>query len=251
MDILLNDGNIIKNIKTIVWDKDGTIIDSNCYWGEIIKRRSKKIIDTYNVNKDYLDKICALMGFDLKTQKLMEKGPIALLSRDEVLEILHEGLLGMGIDSGKTTNNQIFNDVHEEFKDEAIDYVQILPYVEDTIKLFFKNDINQILITSDTKENAITCLKKFNLDKYFNKIYGKNDFSAPKKTGMPLIEALKQNNLNKDEVICIGDAKMDYDMAQNASVKAALLVATGQISIKELQKYSKYSINNLSEIKCI
>ena len=36
---------IIKNIDTVLFDKDGTIIDSNIYWGEIIKRRSKKIIE--------------------------------------------------------------------------------------------------------------------------------------------------------------------------------------------------------------
>ena len=40
----------IKNISTIIFDKDGTLTDSHIYWAEIIYLRSNAIIDEFNLN---------------------------------------------------------------------------------------------------------------------------------------------------------------------------------------------------------
>ena len=66
MNINLKLKNIeIKNIDTIIFDKDGTITNSNVYWSEIIFLRSTEIIKTFKLNKNYLSFICESMGLDL------------------------------------------------------------------------------------------------------------------------------------------------------------------------------------------
>ena len=85
-DILFEDYKFkIKNIEGIIFDKDGTLTDSNFYWSEIIKRRAYEIIKILNIDKDYYKYLCNSMGLDLKNNKLFEKGPIAIKSRDEVI----------------------------------------------------------------------------------------------------------------------------------------------------------------------
>ena len=62
----------------------------------------------------------------------------------------------------------------------------------------------------------------------------------------------KQENLHACElglipenVISIGDAKMDFDMAHNAGLKGSVLVSTGQNTIQQLKKISETSITCL------
>ena len=74
----------IPKIDTVLFDKDGTLMDSNVYWGEIIKRRAKKIIDTYEVSLSEKE-LCLKMGYDTKEEKLLEEGPIAIVSRNRVI----------------------------------------------------------------------------------------------------------------------------------------------------------------------
>ena len=38
-------------------------------------------------------------------------------------------------------------------------------------------------------------------------------------------------------------------MAENAKLKGSILVSTGQVYLEDLQKFSKYTVKNLSEVK--
>ena len=93
MNINLKFKNIeIKNIDTIIFDKDGTITNSNVYWSEIIYLRSTEIIKEFKLDKNYLSFICESMGLDLN-KKLLPNGPIALETRGKVIEILSKKLV--------------------------------------------------------------------------------------------------------------------------------------------------------------
>ena len=41
----------IKDIKGVIFDKDGTLTNSNIFWAEIIKRRSIEIIKSKKIDK--------------------------------------------------------------------------------------------------------------------------------------------------------------------------------------------------------
>ena len=47
--------------------------------------------------------------------------------------------------------------------------------------------------------------------------------------------------------MCIRD-RMDFEMANNAGLKSAILVATGQTSINLLKEFTPNSINSLGEL---
>ena len=66
-----------------------------------------------------------------------------------------------------------------------------------------------------------------------------------KKTGKPAIYACEKLGLIPENVISIGDAKMDFDMAHNAGLKGSILVSTGQNTIQQLKKISETSITCL------
>lgn len=251
MKILANNEVIFENIDTIIWDKDATIIDANYFWAEITKRRADKILAHYSLNKNFYSEICKNMGLDVETGKLIALSPVAVLSREEVLFSLHKKLLSLGVSSSETKNDELFSEVHTEFQDVACDYIHLLPSVSDLILEFQKHNVKQFIITSDIKENAILSVQKFGLDGCFSAVYGKYEFSEPKKTGIPLLQVIKENNLNPNTVLCIGDAEMDYSMAKNAGVGNILLLGTGHTPLSYLQELTETAYPDLTCISVL
>ena len=45
----------IKNIDTILFDKDGTFIDLHYFWGKMTELRVQEIIKIYNLDKNLLN----------------------------------------------------------------------------------------------------------------------------------------------------------------------------------------------------
>ena len=248
MDIFANNKLIFHNIDTIIWDKDATLIDANFFWAEITRRRANKVLECYSIDSKHYSEICENMGLDNESGKLIELSPVAVLSREEVLNFLHEKLLSLGVKSDKQKNDELFCEVHSEFQQCACDYIHLLPSVQELVCAINASGAKQFIITSDTKENAILSIEKFGLDKYFSGVYGKAEFTQPKKTGIPLLEVIKQNNLNPDTILCIGDAQMDYSMAKNAGVENVLLLGTGHTSLSYLLNLTQNAYPDLTSI---
>ncbi len=248
MNIFLNNELVFCNIDTIIWDKDATLIDANYFWAEITRRRADKVLAHYSLGKEFYSDICKNMGLDIETGKLIELSPVAVLSREEVLNFLHSKLLSLGVKSDKQKNDELFCEVHSEFQECACDYIHLLPAVKELVEGFSAGGVKQFIITSDTKENALLTVQKFDLEKHFAKIYGKAEFSQPKKTGIPLLEVIKENNLNHETILCIGDAQMDYLMAKNAGVENVLLLGTGHTSLEYLKSLTKNSCADLTYV---
>ena len=159
MDIFANNKLIFRNIDTIIWDKDATLIDANYFWAEITRRRAHKVLEYYSIDNKHYSEICKNMGLDTQTGKLIELSPVAVLSREEVLNFLHEKLVSLGVKSDKQKNDELFCEVHRDFQECACDYIHLLPYVEELVCAFSVTGAKQFIITSDTKENAILSIK--------------------------------------------------------------------------------------------
>ena len=49
---------IIKNVDTVLFDKDGTFIDAHVYWGRIIELRIQAVMNFYQIDDKYFDELC-------------------------------------------------------------------------------------------------------------------------------------------------------------------------------------------------
>ena len=85
---IINKNFRLNDIEGIIFDKDGTLTDSSFYWAEIIKRRSHKIVDDFKLSKQDFFQLNKVMGLNIKTNKLLPEGPIAIKSRGEVIDII-------------------------------------------------------------------------------------------------------------------------------------------------------------------
>jgi len=226
--------NIFHDIRHVIFDKDGTVIDSHIYWGEIIRRRATKILSMLSESNIQREDLELAMGFDCISEKLLPNGPIALKNREEVISILTCFLQFRGLGVNCIEIEKIFSQVHAEFIPKSDDFIEAIDGVAQVVQQLKTRNIALSLITSDSEIAAISALKKLNLFEYFDLILGKDSGCGHKKSGLPAVRACKLLNHKKAQTLVIGDAPMDYQMALNAGIPNTILIASGQISLRDL-----------------
>lgn len=240
----------LSGVSAILFDKDGTFVDSHQYWGDIIFRRSQAICETFNLQSLYIDKLELIMGFSRVLGKLLPSGPIALVSRDEVIEIVVRYLNSENIRASNVQISKIFEQVHHEM--EKIDkHIQLIPGSLPLFKVLKKKGIKLAVVTTDAIKNTEITLDKLCLQEYFSVIIGKESCKEPKASGKPAKIALSKLGISAQNSICIGDAPMDMQMALKSGCLASIGVATGQVSESELRKVTPYVVGSLSQLLII
>jgi len=239
----------VENIDTVLFDKDGTIQDLNIYWGEIIKMRSDALIDRLKLKPSFFEKICLWMGYDLEKKRLLEKGPVGILSREEIIDQLIIDFKKNNIDIKREVILKIFDEVHRNFLIKMDDYVKILPGIRDFIIDLKEKSIKIAIVTSDTVDNAKKCINLLGIDKYVDQYIGRDHSLLPKASGEQAKIALNLLNSKAENTVCFGDAPMDLLMAEKSELKAGIGIAFGQTPVEELLKYSKYVINSYNQLR--
>jgi len=246
--IFKNTQDEIKGIKGIIFDKDGTLTNSNIFWSEIIKRRSLEIINFTKLDVSHFAFLCKIMGLDLESNLLLPEGPIALKSRKEVIRTLSLNLNKRNIKIEESSISQIFEKVHTEFSPKSEDFILPIRSACDFVRNCKLNNLKLALITSDTELNAEIALKKIGLIDYFDLIIGGDSGFGNKSNGKSANYVAKSFNLITDKIISIGDAPSDFEMTIKSNLKCSILVETGQVPLEQLQKLSRYSVKDLSDI---
>lgn len=237
----------LRDINHIIFDKDGTITDSNVYWCEIIRRRVHALANIFPLNASQLDEIQISMGSSGTT--LSPNGPIALKSRSFVLKVVVDKLRFYGINTSLETVSALFDCVHNEFLPESDNFVvPILPCI-DFIQKLNNFDVSVSLATSDSYSNTVQVLSRLSLlDIFASNIICRDSGFGDKVNGTPAVELCRRTGSPAATSLVIGDAPMDATMASSAKLKGAVLVASGQVPYSQLEDCSKFCCNSLSEL---
>lgn len=239
---------IIEDIDTVLFDKDGTIQDLHVYWGEIIRMRSAALVDQCNLDSVFFEKICLWLGFSLKKNKLLQKGPVGIKSREEIIDDLLSVFLREGIGIKKDEIAKIFDEVHRKFLFKMDDYVKILPGVKNLIVKLKDKSVKIAIVTADTVDNAKKCMNLLGIDKYIDLYVGRDQSLLPKSSGEHARIALSLLGSSPGNTVCFGDAPMDLIMAEKSGLKTGIGVLYGQTPEKELLKYSKKILKSYDDL---
>ena len=90
--------------------------------------------------------------------------------------------------------------------------------VEEVIKIIQQKGIKQAIVSSKKKAQYQIDFVSYGLDQYMDVVILEEDTIRHKPDPEPIELCLKQLNLNKEDVIYIGDALGDYKVSQNAGI---------------------------------
>lgn len=177
----------MQKIDTVLFDLDGTLVDSN----ELI------IKSFYETMKKYM--------------------PERAFSRAELIEMigppLKETFL-IATNNPKTIEEMIVY-YRKVYVDLEFDYIDIYPNTIKMLKTFSEKGFNLGIVTTKLKESAIPSIERYGLDKYMTSYCFLDDITEHKPHPEPIYYALKKFK-NHKRVIMVGDNTGDIEAGFNA-----------------------------------
>ena len=239
----------IENIETVIFDKDGTLIDLHFFWGKMTELRAQEIVNYFNLNQNQFKKISNFLGYNVSAKKMLPNGITALYSRVKIIEIFKKNLEELNIFTSEKQLEEIFDKVSNDFYKNIFKYTKPIQSAIIFAKKLHEKNVKLAIVTADSIESTKLTIKQFNWEELFQALIGRESHPETKESGKPTKLALELLSADPKTTIMIGDSPTDSISAKNAGMEKTILVATGQTSKKDLEKTSQYCVNSLEEIE--
>tara|TARA_Y100000310_G_C20704099_1_gene833169 strand:+ start:23635 stop:24246 length:612 start_codon:yes stop_codon:yes gene_type:complete len=192
-----------KQIKAVLFDLDGVLVDSYRAWFNIFN----DTLEHFGKSRLTLDQFSKSWGNPIEKD----------------------------IDThfpGKTPQDLI-KIYHKSFKKNK-DNIKLLPDSSETLVSLHKQKLKIALITNSTKLIATKSLEKFNIKKYFNSILSMEDVENRKPAPDMVLKACTNLQVLPKNSILVGDTHNDMDAGKNAGCITAGFKIKGDHTLNKL-----------------
>lgn len=203
--------------KGIIFDIDGTLTSTN-----------ELIFNSFNhIWNKYFNKV-------LTPEEIISLfGP----TEDEIIDKLYgENAL------------QAKNDYYEYYKNNH-HIADLYDGIKEILQFLKDENILLSIYTGKGRKAALITLEELDIYKYFDLIVTGDDITLHKPSPEGIELFINKFNLNKDEVLMIGDAPADVKAARSAGVKVASVVWDSYSKEKVLTLNSDFYFDNVEELK--
>ncbi|MFH2106775.1 MAG: HAD-IA family hydrolase [Candidatus Micrarchaeota archaeon] len=179
-------------IKLIFFDLDGTLLESTGI-------KTDSFIELFRDEKE---------GDLNQIADYVKKNPGTY--RYEKFGHIYSKILGRSLDE-KT--KQVLS---ERFSELVLDKILKCPFVKGTEEFMekYSHSVKLFLLSATPANELETIIRKKDIKKYFIKTYG-----APLKKAEIMIQTLKQEQVDKEGAVFVGDSMADFDEAKKAGIR--------------------------------
>ncbi|MDD3126350.1 MAG: HAD-IA family hydrolase [Candidatus Izemoplasmatales bacterium] len=175
-------------IDTILFDLDGTLVDSN----ELILKTFYLTLKSYFPRKHF--------------------------SRNDLIDMVGPPLYETfaKLTNDKTIIDAMIQSYRQIYRQIEFDYVKLYPGVIESLRYFHENHFHVAIITTKFKASAAPCLANYNLNQYFDLIIGLEDVIKPKPDPEAVLMALAF--FHSQNAVMVGDNTSDLIAGQKAGI---------------------------------
>jgi phosphoglycolate phosphatase len=208
-----------KDIKLVVFDKDGTLFDLHKYWSFVIKQRATYFAEKYgHSSKNIFESLTKIMGL-VNGNCISKKGPIGIRPRSYIKNEVYNTLQKSGFNLSLNDIDIGFNQVDRLVDMELNSLIDKLPGVDNLIKSLKNLGCYVTLATTDIQQRTIITLKHANMNSTFDFIIASDDVIESKPNREMIDKIIFQfSEINYSQVLLIGDSIVDLEMAKNSGI---------------------------------
>jgi phosphoglycolate phosphatase len=179
---------VLNNIKLVIFDLDGTLVDSKY-----------DLTDAVNFTRKHY-------GFS----------PLPV---DRVASYLGSGITALVKSVLSELKDENFEVAVKIFKNNYVQHLtdKTLPY-KDVKEMLSNIPQKKVLLSNKDEKFSKQILETLGLSQFFMEIYGGDTFKEKKPSPLPIYEIMKKFSLNKKNVVMVGDGANDIMVGKNAGV---------------------------------
>lgn len=204
------------SVRTILFDLDGTLIDTN----ELIIASFTHTFEHYNLP----------------------------YTREELIEFNGPPL----IETFTNINPERAEEMIDVYREHNLrvhnEYVKAFPHVKEVLDILQENNFKLGIVTTKMKDSVYQGLEVAGITNQFDTIVTLDDVTHPKPHPEPVIKAMNEIGANPAQTIMIGDNSHDIESGKNAGVITAG-VAWSFKGAERLEKYNPtYMLNDMRDL---
>ncbi|MCX5807576.1 MAG: HAD family hydrolase [Proteobacteria bacterium] len=242
---------IIENIRAMIFDKDGTLIELYHYWSRMVGLRAKMICERLSLNDLHIKNISYEMGVDNDTGRLRPNGPVGLKKREIVMQAAIDYLASLGLKETYSLCFDVFKEVDELTSINLHGFIKPITGAAELARKASLNGCKIAVATTDRKERAGLALDFIGIGNVVDMIVGADDVSRQKPDPEQIYIILNTLGIDRTHAVMVGDALTDVEMGINAGLKASIGLLTGFATYGQLIKITPYVADDISKIEII
>ena len=255
MPTLLLREHPIGKVKGVLFDKDGTLSNSESHLLKLAKSRiqiASQLLTQQGASGNEVQQLEELLSkaYGLTNAGISPNGTIAIGSRSNNLISTATVicLMGKTWPQGLELSTQIFKlvDDLEEGDNGKEGQRSLLPGVREALQRLREADVTCALISNDSQAGIQSFLSSNNIQSLFSNLWSADHY--PTKPHPSAVKGLcKKLNLHPSECALIGDADSDLLMAHQSGIGVTLGYTAGWTKKPQLTKH-QHLINNWNEL---
>lgn len=206
-------------IRGILFDKDGTLLDLERTWIPPYRQAAEYLADLAQ-RPELADRLMVAGGYDPETRQWTTDSVLASGSNDDVVRTWESEI---GFDM--TWEKQEY--IRSQFFLSSVQHVPIMDNLDILIHAIESLGVVLGVATMDDEASARAMLRTFGLHHAFEFVCGADSGYGVKPDPGMIHAFCRSCNLQRDEVMVVGDSTKDMHMARNAKVGMAVGVLSG------------------------
>jgi phosphoglycolate phosphatase len=228
----------LADIKGILFDKDGTLVDFNATWLGVADFMA---MDASDGDRWKADRLLAAAGFDFANRRFKPDSIFASGTNMDVVELWFPRLS----DEDQMLAVARFNEITSV---QGSSMAVALPGIVDTLATLHKRSYRLGVATNDSTSGAEKTLVTLGVAQLFDAAYGYDAVANPKPAPDTIQAFCDLTGLKPSEIAMVGDNRHDLEMARAGGCGLAVGVLSGTGTRESLAEIADVILDSVADL---